>query len=374
MKILQIAPPWFPVPPTKYGGTERIVAALTDGLVAKGHDVTLHASGGSRTRATLQTVYDVPPSAQLGDAVTELPHVLAAYRDRHRFDLIHDHTTIGPAIGAVLDGPPIVHTVHNPWTPQARRLYSELADRIHLVAISHDHARHAHGIPLAGVVPNGIDPADYRTGRGEGGYLAFVGRACEDKGPEVALAVARRLGRPLRMAIKVNQPEEERFWERVLRPALRGVDVDVTVNATHRQKVALLAEAEVVLMPLQWDEPFGLVMVEANACGRPVVAYARGAAPEVIEQGKSGFLVEPDDFDGFCAAVARAARLDPDGCREHVLRRFSAHRMVDGYLGVYDRVLPRREEPTFVVRRPGSAPLGHMASAGHAASRVGPSG
>ena len=342
MRILQVAPPWFTVPPERYGGTELVAAALTDGLVAAGHEVTLVASGGSRTAAQLHSVYDTPPSTELGNVLVELPHVLAARRDAPGFDLVHDHTALGAAIGALGDGPPVVHTVHNAWTPPRCRLYREIAKDVHLVAISRDHASRAPtDVPLAGTVHNGIDLDRYPFGDTAGAHLAWLGRAGPDKGADVAVEVARRTGLPLRMGIKVNEPDERRWWHDVLLPELEGHHVDVTLNATHHQKITLLRDALALVTPLSWDEPFGLMMVEANACGTPVVVFARGAAPELVADGETGVLVEPDDVAAMARAVEQAAGLDRRACRHHVEQHFSAGRMLAGYLQVYDQVLRR---------------------------------
>ncbi len=339
VRILQIAPPWFAVPPQSYGGIEQIVATLTDGLVAAGHDVVLLASGGSRTTAQLQTVYDTPPSTDLGDAFTELPHVISGYVRRHEFDLIHDHTGIGMGMAVVADGPPVVHTLHGPWTPAAERLYTMVADRVNLVGISHDQARRAPaGVRIAAVVHNGIDMAAHPRGSGAGGHLAFVGRASPEKGPEVAVEVARRLGLPLRMAIKVNEEAEQRYWDDVIAPRIGAGVIEVLHNVTHDQKLRIMGEAAAVLVPIAWPEPFGLVMVEANAVGTPVVAYATGAAPEVLADGRTGILVDPDDIDAFTSAVGRATQLDRGECRDHAVANFSSRRMVDRYAALYHRL------------------------------------
>ena len=342
MRILQVAPPWFTVPPVRYGGTELVVAALTDGLVAAGHDVTLVASGGSRTTARLRSVYATPPSSALGDTLVELPHVLAARRGAADVDLVHDHSVLGAAVSAVVDGPPVVHTVHGAWTDPLCRVYREIAKDVHLVAISRDHADRAPAdLPLAGTVHNGIDLDRYPFGDTASGHLAWLGRAGPDKGADIAVDVARRAGLPLRLAIKVNEPDERAWWHDVLVPKLEGHHVDVTLNATHHQKITLLRDALALVVPLGWDEPFGLMMTEANACGTPVVAFARGAAPELVADGETGVLVEPGDVDAMVAAVEEAATLDRRACRARVEAHFSAPRMLEGYLRVYERVLQR---------------------------------
>lgn len=353
MRILQVAPPWFAVPPASYGGIEWIVALLADGLTDAGNDVTLLASGGSQTRATLRSVYDVAPSASLGDPNVELVHVLAAHLARTDHDIIHDHTAIGTAVGAAVHAAavrssagatPIVHTLHGPWTEAAANLYELLGEHVSLVAISHDQAARAPSdVQIAAVVHNGLRLQEYPAGRGDGGHLAWVGRASPEKGPLVAIEAAQRLGLPLRMAIKVNEADERAYWDQAISPRLEdAADIDVIIGADHRQKVELLGGAMVALVPIQWPEPFGLVMIEANACATPVVANACGAAPEIIRDGVSGFLVEPGDIDGFCEAVESASRLPRSPCRTHVVDNFSAEQMVDGYLRVYDEVLAGR--------------------------------
>lgn len=343
MRVLQVAPPWFTVPPQGYGGVEWVVALLADGLVAAGHDVELLASGGSRTQGRLRTVYDHPPSALLGDVPTELAHVLDAYLDVPDVDLIHDHSGfIGLALGAMLGGVPVVHTLHGPWTDPSRRVYHRLADRVGLVAISHDQARRRPpGLSLAGVVHNGLDLAAHPVRTDKEDFLLWVGRASREKGPEVALEVARRLGRRLVMAMKINEPDEHTYYRDVVEPAMAGVDVELIRNAALDEKTELMGRASCLLFPIQWPEPFGLVMIEAMACGTPVVAYANGAAPEVIADGVTGYLVPEGDVDGLGAAVRATDTLDPAACRRHVEERFSAERMVAGYVDVYERMLAR---------------------------------
>jgi glycosyltransferase involved in cell wall biosynthesis len=340
MRILQLAPPWFTVPPAGYGGTERMVGLLADGLAARGHDVTLLASGGSRTAARLWTVFDTPPSASLGSAVHELCHVLPAYQDRERFDVIHDHSgLIGPAMAGLLDGPPVVHTLHGAWSAAGGRIYAAIADRVHLVAISHDQASRAPAdVRIATVIHNGIavDDMPFRPDRrGTGGYLAFVGRASPDKGPDVAIAVAARLHRALRMAVKINEPHEQRYWEQHVVPLLDTADVQVRANGTAEYAVELMAGADATLFPIAWPEPFGLVMVESMACGTPVIAYAMGSAPEVVADGETGFLVPPGDVDGLCDATGKVPAIDPATCRQAVQESFSARAMT----GRYERFL-----------------------------------
>lgn len=333
MRILEVAPPWLEVPPRAYGGTEWVVSGLADGLTRLGHDVTLIASGGSQTCARLETVFEEPRFDRLGDARVETVQALAAFRRRHDFDVIHDHTAaVGPALASTVgDSPPVVHTLHFPWSDDQVRLMRMVAPPVHLVAISHDQACAAPGdIPIAAVIHHGIPLERYRFSRHKGDYLLFVGRASHDKGPATAIEIALRLGRPLVLAIKIHEPDERRYYHEVLEPLITA-GIEVVPNPRHEQKVDLMGDAAVVILPIQWAEPFGLVIPEANACGTPVVAFGLGAAPELVAAGRSGFVVPPGDVDGFCAAVERAPTLVPEECRRHVQVRFSVERMVADY-------------------------------------------
>jgi glycosyltransferase involved in cell wall biosynthesis len=349
LRVLQVAPPWFTVPPSGYGGTETVVSLLVEGMVAAGHEVELLASGGSVTSAALRSVYHRPPTELLGDVATELGHVLAAYVDPGEVDLIHDHSgLVGPALGALVGGPPVVHTLHSAWTDATRRVYGHLADRISLVAISQDQAhRRPAGLPLAGVVHNAISLTDHPAQlEPTDGPLTWIGRANPDKGPLDAIEVARRLGRPLIMAMKVNEAAEHVYYREVIAPALVGVDVEVRFDVKLPAKAELLGGSSCLLFPIRWAEPFGLVMIEAMACGTPVAAYASGAAPEIVVHGRTGALVAEGDLDGLCDAVELAVTLDRRACRAHVEARFAPSRMVADYLAVYERVL--RQQPPLV--------------------------
>lgn len=338
MRVLQIAPPWFEVPPSRYGGTELVVTGLTEELVRRGHDVTLLASGGSRTCGRLVTGFDVPPTELLGDPFVELTQA-TTIDDLTGFDLVHDHTVFGAVVADARATTPVVLTLHGPLTERTVPLLRRIGRRVGLVGISHDQVRRHLDVPIASVVHNGIDLSTY--GRGSdprGDDLLFLGRASPDKGPDLAIEVARRCGRHLTMAIKVNEPDERTYWNEVLRHRCAAWGVDVVLDADHATKVALLRRAHALLVPIRWAEPFGLVMAEAAACGTPAVAFARGAAPEIILDGITGRLVEPEaGVEGLVAAVAEVGDVDPQRCLDHVARRFSVEAMTDRYLAVYER-------------------------------------
>ena len=337
MRIAEIAPPYLPVPPVGYGGIELIVGLLADGLVERGHDVTLFASPESQTRARLVSPIDerLGPSDLVHEEY-DILQAVAAYFRAGDFDVVHDHTLHGPALAALLsDGPPVVHTLHGPWTDAARTYYGGLQHHVHLVAISETQRADNPDMTYAGVVPNGINVSEYPLREEKEERLAFMGRCSPEKGPELAVQVARRADVPLTMVVKRAEPDEQRHWEEAVVPHLSG-DEEIIEAVDHDGKVDLFGRARGVLMPVQWHEPFGLVMAEAMACGTPVIAQPLGAAREVVAEGVSGFL--RDGVEAMADAVGHLADLSPRVCRDHVVGRFSADAMVSGYEEVFERL------------------------------------
>jgi glycosyltransferase involved in cell wall biosynthesis len=339
MKIAEIAPPWFTVPPTGYGGIELVVALLADGLTELGHDVTLFASGGSQTKATLVSpLADQPDPALLGNSWFDAYHGLSSYLAiGDDFDVVHDHSGIaGPAMGALLRGsPPVVHTLHGPWTELTRRFYALLQQHVHLVAISESQRAENPEVSYAGMVHNGVDLDAYPFREEKDDFLIYIGRANPDKGPAIAIEVARRAGLPLAMVIKKNEPFERTYWDEIVAPLLNE-EVEVFEAISGEQKVDLLSRARAMVFPIQWAEPFGLVMVEAMACGTPVVACPAGAAVELVENGVTGYL--RDSIDDLVDAVARIDECSPSECRRRVEDSFSSQAMVQGYEQVFRTV------------------------------------
>ena len=327
------------MPPPGYGGIELVVALLADGLVNAGHEVTLFASGGSATKATLVTAMEAPPEArELGSPWYDAFHALTAYVRVDGFDVVHDHASVmGPVCGAMLGGaPPVVHTLHGPWTEPARLLYRALSPRIHLEAISRAQADENTEVQYAATVPNGIDVDAYPYRADKEDYVVYIGRATPDKGPAEAIRIARRAGFPLKMILKRGEPAEQFYFQNEVLP-LVGHDVELLENVPHAEKVELLGRARAMLFPIRWPEPFGLVMVEAMACGTPVVTTNWGAAPELVEHGVTGFC--HDGSDEMTKALTRLGDIDPAACRARVEREFSAQAMVSGYEAVYARVV-----------------------------------
>ena len=337
MRIAQIAPPWIAVPPPGYGGIEWIVSMLADGLAARGHDVTLFASGGSATAARLSSTFDPAPGpTAIGDTALETLHTFAADERVAEFDVIHDHTqNMGLGFGARAPVP-VVHTIHNLLHEQTIRWYRALGERVNLVSISDSQRAPAPDLSYVGRVYNGIDLARHPFRSTKEDFLLFVGRANPDKGVHVAVEVAKRTGRKLVMVVAIKHDTERAYWEQQVVPTLSGAE-EVLGEISLEEKADLMARTRALLFPISWPEPFGLVMAEANACGTPVLAFSAGAVPEVIADGENGFVVR--DVEAMCEAVERCGDIDPGACRRRVERRFSAEAMVAGYEAVYERVL-----------------------------------
>ena len=338
MRIALIAPPWYTIPPSGYGGIEWVVALLADGLTDRGHDVTLFAAPGSDTRARLVSpLHEEPPSDAIGDPWYEASHIVSVYEHGDEFDILHDHTgPVGVSVGALSDCPTI-HTLHGPFTEQTLMLYRRVARQHWFVAISESQRSMAPpDLRWAGVVYNGILMDRYPLREDKDDFLFFLGRADEEKAPHLAIEAARRAGRRLVMCVTTKNERERSYWAANVEPIL-GDDVEVHGECPNDQKTDLLARAAALLFPIQWDEPFGLVMTEAMACGTPVVAWRNGSVPEVVADGETGFIVS--SVEEMAAAVDRVGELDPHVMRARVKELFSAAAMITGYERAYERAL-----------------------------------
>ncbi|WP_291835979.1 glycosyltransferase family 4 protein [Brevundimonas sp.] len=357
MKIAQVTPLYEAVPPKLYGGTERVVAHLTDALVDLGHDVTLFASAEAETRARLVPVRDqairldpAPLKSDLAAHMTMLAEVLKRADD---FDIIHFHTDMihFPFFERWADK--TVTTLHGRLDLKDLAGVYQRWPQFGLVSISDDQRR---PLPFAGwkaTVHHGM-PADlYVFNDKPEGYLAFLGRISPEKRPDRAIEIATRLGKRLKMAAKVDAADAA-YWETVIRPMVEANPlVEFVGEIGDHQKSAFLGGAEALLFPIDWPEPFGLVMIEAMACGTPVVAFRCGSTPEIIEDGETGFLV--DTLEQAVAAAGRAHLLDREAIRARFELRFSSTAMARRYLDVYGDLLARRpfaEPPLDDVVRP----------------------
>ena len=351
MRVLQLAPLQEPVPPPSYGGTEAVVAVLCEELTRRGVDVILCASGDSRISAQLHAVSgrSLRTANDIADASPyEWIHVALSLKRAGDYDLIHNHAGELAMAMSHLTDVPMLTTVHNPTTRDARFVWDRYEGWYN--TISHAQRATLLEIPggrFAGVVHNAIDVESFPFSSQKDDYLLFLSRIYRDKGVHLAIEAVKRLAMPLVIAGKLAEDDRDYFREQV-EPLLDGKDIVFVGEANAGQKRELLVRAKCLLLPLCWEEPFGLVMTEAMACGTPVVAFARGAAPEIVRHGETGFLVEErDGVDGLVAAVLQVSAIDPACCRRHVEENFSPGRMIDRYLDVYEKVLanvtPERE-------------------------------
>jgi glycosyltransferase involved in cell wall biosynthesis len=341
MRVAVLSPVWFPVPPRGYGGIEWIVSLLADGLVEAGHDVTLFASGDSRTKARLVSVYDVAPSEQIGVAQVELRHALTCFARAGDFDVINDHS--GPPAAAIAGAvqTPCVHTVHGPLVGEPGMVYEQIArvsPQTRLVSISMKQREPHPNLPWLANIPNALDFSLYPVHPHRGDYLLFLGRMNRDKGAHRAVAVATAADLPLKLAGKMREPLEQEYFRQFIAPHLRDGEIEYLGEVTHGEKVELLQNARATLFPIDWEEPFGLVMIESMACGTPVIATRRGSVPEVIEDGRNGIIV--DDYRDMPAALEDADRLEPLELCRLATERFSQRRMVADYVEAFEEVLP----------------------------------
>lgn len=340
LRIAQICPPWLSVPPKGYGGIEWVVSLLADGLVGNGHDVTLFASGDSITRAKLDPVLaEAPGPALINEIHIDTLHSLHALRDVRRFDILHVHSPFSALVGAAASGVPTVHTVHGAFTEQMRAIYHEVHDRVWFVAISEAQRLMNDELRYAGVVHNGLDLDAFPMRERKDDYVLFLGRAAPEKGWRRAIETCRLSGDRLVSVVKIASEDEQREYEDEVRPLL-GPDDELHFETDHDTKVDLLQGAKAVLFPIDWPEPFGLVMTEAMACGTPVIATRRGSVPEVIEDGVTGWVIEVEGYAEKAAELlGRVGELDARACRARVEGYFSAAAMVAGYERAYARAL-----------------------------------
>ena len=337
LRIAQVAPLSESVPPKLYGGTERVVATLTDELVRQGHQVTLFASGDSRTKATL--VAPCTEALRLSGCADPLSiHLLMVEliaKRAHEFDIVHFHIAPLNFSMARRLATPHVTTLHGRLDlPQITALYGEFCD-LPLVSVSDAQRAPLEGLNWVGTVYHGLKSDDLLFHPGPGSYLAFLGRIAREKRVDRAIAIAKACGWPLRIAAKVD-PSDEIYFKTEIEPLLDHPLIEFIGEINESQKSDFLGHARALLFPIDWPEPFGLVMIEALACGTPVIAFRGGSVDEVIDEGVTGFVV--DDLEAAIDAAKRADSLDRAACRRAFETRFTAERMTDDYLALYSRL------------------------------------
>lgn len=333
MRIAIISPPFVTVPPRDYGGTELVVHELVEGLLDRGHDVTLFATQDSVTGARLRGIY---PGAQWPpEPLAELNHVSFALSEvaRGRFDLVHAHSPAALACGRLVRVP-LIYTIHHAQERALSAYYRHFPD-VEFVAISEDHARREPGVRRPAVIYHGLNPDHYHWARHPGRHVCFIGRFAPEKGLPIAIDAAARAGVSIEVAGTVH-PQDRDHYHTEVEPRLRSSHVRHLGPVGPGQKASLLARSRALLAPIQWNEPFGLVLIEAALSGCPAVAFARGSVPELIEHGVTGFLVHSlEEMAELIRPGGAVEHLDRRRIREIAERRFSRMRMVADYERLY---------------------------------------
>jgi len=347
MKIAQVAPVGERVPPKKYGGTERVVHALTEELVKRGHDVTLFASGDSTTSANL--VASVPKALReagsqnpYGAEYLSMLNIGTAYKAQSKFDVIHDHNVYLSLPTAILATTPVVMTLHGAIDADSRRFFENLNNKHNpfFVSISYSQRLPLPNLNYIGNVYHGLEMTDYPYSKESDGYLLFVGRISPEKGVHHAIEVAEYLDIPLIIAAKLD-PADKKYFKKFIEPRL-SEKIQWIGEVDQEKRNYLMSKALCFLHPVQWREPFGLTMIEAMACACPVVAFRRGSIPEIVKDKKTGYIVE--DSAEMIEAVKNIHKIDRQECRKHALSRFNAEKMTDEYIQIYKSILSDREK------------------------------
>ncbi|MFE5670601.1 glycosyltransferase [Agromyces sp. NPDC056523] len=341
MRIGIIAPPWIPIPPDGYGGIESFIDTVACALEELGHDVRLAASSDSTSPVTRLPGFEPSDAAKMGVTAHELQHLLRAFAALDDVDVILDNTLAGPILARFATEVPVVTVAHGPLIPLEQELYLAGSPDVSYVAISANQASHAGDVPIARVIHHGIGVDPIPVGPG-GDAACFVGRMSPTKGIPEAIEAAAAAGIPLRIAAKMQEPAEEEYFDEAVRPIL-GSNAEYVGELSAEEKYDLMGNSLALLNPIQWDEPFGLVMIEALAAGTPVVATPRGSVPEIVEEGRTGFV--RSDRDELAAALAQAASLDRDACRAAAEDRFTARRMAEDYVALFHDLLRERRGP-----------------------------
>jgi glycosyltransferase involved in cell wall biosynthesis len=351
MRIAQIAPLYEAVPPKLYGGTERVVSFLTEELVALGHDVTLFASGDSVTRGGLEPVW--PRALRLDASVRDqfAPQMLlleTVYRRAAEFDILHFHLDYLPFSLFSRQPTPFVTTLHGRLDlPELKPIFASFP-HVPVVSISENQREPLPGAGYVGTVYHGLPAGLLLPQQRQGSeYLAFLGRIAPEKGPDSAIRIARACGIPLKIAAKIDIADQV-YFDRVIRPMLADGGVEMVGEISDAQKPGFLSGATALLMPIAWPEPFGLVMIEAMACGTPVIAFNRGSVPEIIDDGLTGYIVE--DEAGAIAAVSKLDQISRKRVRAGFTARFTARRMAQAYLSIYQTLGQQLQPPAEALR------------------------
>ena len=349
LQVAMLAPPWISVPAPGYGGVESVVSALTESLVERGHEVTLYCAPGSVSGAHVKTLLGESHPDEIERSLYEADHVARAFAEidlaggDRRFDLVHDHCGFTALAMADRLDTPLWHTRHGQFTPATAAFYARHGHKAALVGISAAQLASAPpGLPAIETISNPIDLRAWPLEQCKQDYLLWIGRITAEKGPHRAIRAARAAGMPLVLA-GVVQPRQQAFFDREVAPHLDGERVRFVGEVAGEVKRSLFANARALLMPIRWNEPFGMVMVEALACGTPVIAFPEGAARELVIAGRTGFLVE--DEPAMAAAIDRLPQIAPRDCRAWVEQNCDLEVVVTAYERIYRTVAQRAGKP-----------------------------
>lgn len=336
LRIAVVAMPWWPVPPRAYGSCPASIDALARGLHSLGHHVTLFAPNDSTCPVPRYELGFPSRPERAGDTGSEVCYAAEVYAGMGDFDVVHDHTIVGALHARAFPHlKTIVLTNHGAFDTAMTPLLAAISPWVAIVAVSQAHARST-SLPIADSIHHGVDLDHFRMGAGDGGYLLCLTRMDECKGVHIACDIARRAGIELRIAAKADSAREREYFETRVKPLL-GRDIHFLGEVGHTDKVALLADAYALVNPIQWPEPFGLSMAEALASGTPVLTFAHGAAPEIVDHGVTGFLCR--DVDDMARACAEVGRIDRRVCRDTAERRFSLTTMAERHIALYRRLV-----------------------------------
>jgi len=360
LRVGIIAPPWLPVPPVAYGGTENVIDILARGLATAGVDVVLVTTGDATCPVARRWVFPHALGVGNGGVAEEACHVIGAYSLLRDVDIVHDNSMVGPLYALSVPSPRVVTTNHGPFNEILTPVYCAISQRTPVIAISHHQASEADDVSIAAVIHHGIDVERIPFGSGSGGYAAFLGRMHPNKGIEDAIMAARVAGMPLRIAAKMTELAEREYFNSRVAPLLGG-DIECVGELGRVEKYDLLKDAVCLLNPIRWAEPFGMVMIEAMACGTPVITNNRGSASEIVDHGQTGFLC--DDGSSLVASLHKVTSLNRSHCRVAVEQRFSSQRMAADHVALYRRVISGAMDPANT-DRPRAANHGNPGFAG----------
>ncbi len=345
MRVGIIAPPWHPVPPANDGGPEAVIDRLARGIRAAGHDVVLWSTGDSTCDVPLAWVFPAAQTDRNGATTIEMQHLIHGYETLRACgcDIVHDHSLLGPMHSFRYPDLPVVTTNHGPFSKELSDVYLSISSQVPVIAISHEQARTAGLLPIAGVIHHGVDPAAFPIGDGggddRGEYFVFTGKMAPEKGPRRAAQAAAMAGVRLKMVASINEPWEQEFYDEAVRPLLNQ-DIEFVGELSDAEELELIGAASAQLNPIRWPEPFGHEMIRSLACGTPVIAFGEGSVPELIDHGLSGWVV--DSTEAMAEHIEKVDGLSRSTCRAQVEEYFCTERMVREHIELYEEIVAGR--------------------------------